>query len=469
MLEPMIIRPSAAFNLTPAQCAAIHGQAVELAERVGLQVSDAGILQRLAGRPGFLVEGNRVHPSAARIEAYVAGMRARHHDAPPIADAPPILYATDRPLYLVDDDGARIRPFTTQDVIDGAKLVAMLYDRGVRGGVVGLPADLPPAQAPFEQILIALRYGRCGGYTSHGFTAWHARYLEQIMRTQGATFDLSVWMPSPFRLEGNELEVVLAMEGRFDSLGVGSMPLMGITAPMNPLQTWIQALAETLGAAAILQELFPTVPVDIFPHPKPADLATGGYAMGTPEMHLFDALKSALLPWYGLQPPWGKSAALGAVVPGPQAMMEHTAAYVIGYLHGYRAFDMAGTLSYGDVFSPVQLLLDLEAVSWAERYARGVEWAPEADDIDRWARIAAGDGLFADDPDEVARMREVYRLPRYFTPVTTSGWIDTPRDPIAEAKRDVKRLIASHDVEPDWEKLRAVEAIVERAREGIGV
>ena len=34
--------------------------------------------------------------------------------------------------------------------------------------------------------------------------------------------------------------------------------------------------------------------MDFFPHPQPADLTTGGYGMGLPEMHLLDALKSKL-------------------------------------------------------------------------------------------------------------------------------------------------------------------------------
>jgi trimethylamine:corrinoid methyltransferase-like protein len=238
---------------------------------------------------------------------------------------------------------------------------------------------------------------------------------------------------------------------------------MGITAPMNPVQTWIQALAETLGAAAILQVRFPGVPVDIFPHPKPADLATGGYAMGTPEMHLFDALKSVLLPHYGLRPPWGKSAVIGAAVPGPQAMQERASAFLLGYLHGYRAFDMAGAMSHGDVFSPVQLLLDTEAVTWAERYARGLEWTPEPADIERWVAIAGGDGLFADDSDEVARMRGTYRLPRLFPSVTAGQYLAAPRDAIAEAQADIARLIARHDVEPDHSVLMEINKIIDIA------
>jgi hypothetical protein len=464
MPESITIRPTAQFGLTRGQFDFMHRTAVELAAKVGFQVSEAALRDSMTGREGLRVEGNRIYPSEAAIDAYTAEMRARHDDPPTPPDEPPILYVTDRPLYMVDDDQTHLRPFTTQDVIDGAKLTAMLYDRGVRGGAVGLPADVPPALAPFEQVRIALRYGRCGGYSSHGFTLWHTRYLAQIARVQGGGFGLSVWMPSPFRLEGNELEVVLAMEGQFDSLGVGSMPLMGITAPMNQVQNWIQVLAETLGAATILQARFPEVPVDIFPHPKPADLATGGYAMGTPEMHLFDALKSELLPCYGLRPPWGKSAVLGAAVPGPQAMLERSAAYLLGCLHGYRAFDMAGAMSHGDVFSPVQLLLDVEAVSWAERYARGLAWSPTPEDMARWVQIATGGGLFADDPEEVARMRTTYRLPHFFPSVTASQRIAEQRDAIAEAKAEIPRLIAAHHIEPDANLLRDVDAIIERAR-----
>lgn len=463
MLDAFSFRPFARFDFTRDHFDAMHRTAVELAARVGF-AAPAELRAEMAGREGFRVADGRIFPIEAIIEHYTTGMMARHNDPPTPLDAPPILYVTDRPLHIVDDDGRTLRPFTTRDVIDGTKLAAMLYDRGVRGGAVGLPADVPPALAPFEQVRIACTYGRYGGYSSHGFTLWHTRYLAMMARAQGGELSLSVWMPSPFRLEGNELDIALALEGEFTVLGVGSMPLMGITAPMNPVQTWIQALAETLGAATILQVRFPGVPVDIFPHPKPADLATGGYAMGTPEMHLFDTLKSALLPFYGLRPPWGKSAVMGAAVPGPQAMQERASAFLLGYLFGYRAFDMAGAMSHGDVFSPVQLLLDTEAVTWAERYARGFAWTPEADDITRWASIAGGESLFADDPDEVARMRDTYRFPHLFPSVTAGQYLANPRDAVAEAQADITRLIARHDVVPDAALLREIDRIIELAR-----
>ena len=465
MTDLLRIRPTAKMGLTREQFETIHRTAVELAIRTGFHVAHSALLERMRGRPGFRVSGTRIHPSEERVEAYMRSHRARHDEQPPAPDSPPALYTTDRPLYVVADDHASIRLVTRQDAIDGAKLVAMLHDRGVRGGTIGLPSDVPAWLAPLEQILIALRFGRCGGGSSHIFTLWHSQYAARIARAQGQPFGLSVWMPSPFRLEGNELDIVLAMEGQFESLAVGSMPLMGITAPMNEIKTWIQALAETIGAAAILQELYPGIPVDFWPHPKPADMTTGGYGMGLPEMHLFDVLKSEILPFYGLQPPWGKSACLGAVTPGPQAQLERTAAYVIGCLHGYRSFDMAGVLGAGgDVFSPVQLLLDVETVSWAERYARGATWQADEDEMDRWVRIATSDSLFAEDPGEVAALRSVYREFRFFRPTTAGAHIAEPRNVFEEAKAEVRRLVAAHNVQPDEALLREVEAIVDHAR-----
>jgi len=460
----MPIQSKAAINLTQAQLETIHQTALALASRVGFRYTGEHLPALLAGREGFAVRNKRIYPSVERIEAYLASHRQRHNDPPTDPASPPIIYATDRPLYIVADDDISLRPVTERDAIEGAKLVDVLYARGVRGGTIGLPADLPPWLAPLEQVRIGARYSRSGGSTSHGFTDWHTRYLEELMRAQGQPFGLSVWMPSPFRLEGNELDIVLAMAGHFDSLGVGSMPLMGITAPMDEIQTWTQALAETIGAATILWELFPEVPVDFFPHPKPANMSTGGYGLGLPEMHLMDVLKSAILPFYGLQPPWGKSAAQGAAVHGPQSQMERAFAYLIGYLHGYRAFDMAGALAGGDVFSPVQLLWDVETLSWAERFARGAGWDGVFDDLERWIDIASEGGIFAEDPDEVARMRQLYRPSHFFPSTIVAQHLDHPRDAIAEARADIKQLIDAHDYEADPALLREIDRIIEHAR-----
>lgn len=226
MTDAVHIRPVATMAVTPDQFGDIHRAALQLAARAGFRTPSEALRARVTGRRGFRVEGTRIHPSEVRLAAFLAEHRARHSDPPPDPARLPILWATDRPLYAVAADGVTIRPFTRQDAVDGAKLVCMLHDRGVRGGTTGLPSDVDPRLAPFEQVLIALRYGRCGGSSSHVFTLWHTRYMEEIVRVQGQPFGLSVWMPSPFRLEGNELDIVLAMEGHFVSLGVGSMPIM---------------------------------------------------------------------------------------------------------------------------------------------------------------------------------------------------------------------------------------------------
>ncbi|OPZ81012.1 MAG: Trimethylamine methyltransferase (MTTB) [bacterium ADurb.Bin429] len=421
--------------------------------------------ERLHGVGGFMVTDQRIYPGEARIQAYVFELRARKQTPPDDLDAQPLLRYSDRPLYTISDDDVSLRPLTTQDVIAGTKLGYALYDRGIRGAACGLPSDVDPLYAPFEQLLIGLRYGRCGGYSSHAFTPWHMRYVAHIFQVLGWDFGVSVWMPSPFRLEGNELEIALALEGTYTSLGVGSMPLMGITAPMNELQTWAQGLAETLGAAAILQAAFPGITIDIYPHPKPADMTTGQYGVGTPEWNFMDALKMEILPFYGLRPPWGKGASIGAILPGPQATLERTAQYLTGYLHGYRVFDEAGIMAGGEVYSSVQLLFDLEAMEWVARYGRGTHLDNDTVDLERWAEIAASETLFAEDAEEVAKLRDVYSRNSRLFPCTTVGQhLTLPRDALADAKAEIRRLIANHAYEPDAAIMREAEAIVAHAR-----
>lgn len=465
----MFIRSTARLGITEPQRAQLHRTAVALAARVGFRVQQPRLLDRARGVEGLRVEGQRIFPGEALIERFVDDLRRRHQDAPINPATPPVLHFSDRPLYTIADDDVTLRPLTTQDVIDGAKLGEALHDRGVRGGACGLPADVDPRFAPFAQVLIGLRYGRCGGYSSHAITLWHTRYLERIVRALGWEFSLSAWLPSPFRLEGNELDIALAMEGRYATLGVGSMPLMGITAPMSELRTWAQALAEALGAAAILQALFPAVTVEIYPHPKPADMRTGNYGMGTPEWNLLDVMKAEILPYYGLRPPWGKGASIGAVLPGPQATLERTAQYLTGYLHGYRVFDEAGMMAGGEIFSPAQLLFDLETLEWIARYGRGAADDLAAADLDHWCALASSDALFAEDPDEVARLRAVYSHNARLFPCTTVGQhLTQPRDALAEAKAEARRLVAGHAYAPDWAVLREVERIVEEARQASG-
>jgi trimethylamine:corrinoid methyltransferase-like protein len=235
---------------------------------------------------------------------------------------------------------------------------------------------------------------------------------------------------------------------------------------MSEMKTWIQALAESLGAASLLSDVFPNVPIHVYPHPKPADMRTCGYALGTPELNLMDVLKSEILPFYGLQPPWGKCCSLGAVYAGPQSTFERTASYLIGYLHGYRVFDEGGILNGGEVFSPVQLLFDIEILSWAERYGRGVCWTASQLDLDRWVEMATRGDLFAENPNEVALLRTVYDRESRFFPVHSVGQhIANRQDPIRDAKERIRCLVAAHVYEPDPGLIKEVERIVEHARQ----
>jgi len=172
-----------------------------------------------------------------------------------------------------------------------------------------------------------------------------------------------------------------------------------------------------------------------------------------------------ILPFYGLRPPWGKGASIGAILPGPQATLERTAQYLTGYLHGYRVFDEAGIMAGGEVYSSVQLLFDLEAMEWVARYGRGTHLDNDTVDLERWAEIAASETLFAEDAEEVAKLRDVYSRHSRLFPCTTVGQhLTLPRDALADAKAEIRRLIANHAYEPDAAIMREAEAIVAHAR-----
>ena len=453
------------LTITRSQIESIHNAALELAERVGFEVRPRQLLERLRKEAGLTVRSGRVHLRSEQMQAFLRRHRKRHHDPAPNPNAAATLGVGDRPMRILADDDTSIRPLTRRDVVDGTKLVEMLHDRGVRGGAVGLPSDVPPLMAPFESILIGLRYARGGGYyTAHGATLWHTEYLEKIARVRAGSFGLSVWTPSPFRLEGNELDIALAMEGRFDSLAVGSMPLMGMTAPMDAVKTWTQALAETIGGATILQALYPSVAVDFYPHSRAADMATGGYGFGLPEWDLLDLLKWDILPFYGLRPPWGKCTMQGAAQLGAQAQQEFACSVLPGYLMGYREF-ASGVLAGGDVFSVVKLFQDLETLSWVERFGRGFEWTDPRKGMDAWVKQARSGRLFAENESEARKARRLYRHPRYFVPTSVGQFESAPRNLSAEMKAETRELIARHQYAPDAAMMREVERIVDYARQ----
>jgi len=243
---------------------------------------------------------------------------------------------------------------------------------------------------------------------------------------------------------------------------------MGVTAPCDPIATMTQCLAEVVGGAAILHALLPGVPIGIHPHPEPADMRSATMVFGTPEWELLDLMHRDVMAFYHIHLK-SKMLHTTASLPGAQAHAERATNALLGVLGGYLNFTSLGMLGVDEVWSPAQVMLDLDLLAHAARIGQG-SWSAPGLGLDNLADVidaAVADGVsFLEHETTAANFRTQYQHPRVLQRLGRKEWQAAGSPDVArEAQRQADDLIEQYDYEPPQDILRELRRIYDRGRE----
>ncbi len=450
----------------------VHRLAIQVLQEIGLQVVHDESLERLRAK-GFCVKGDRVYFEPELVDEYVDEMRgwvaSRSTPKSHPDDGRLVLSVSSYALQVHDIDEDRVVPYTTERLIDMCKLIDSLADDGVCGAPPGIPLDEPPDLQPIAQYRIAALYARQGATPVDPTSAETVTHLLDMAEVMGRPIDsLPVYIPTPLRLGGESLNVVLACLERLTHISVSSMPSTGASAPIHPFGALALATAEVMGGMVALRLLTGkpvTFSVDILPF----DLRVGAMVFGSPENMLFQMLVADFNRFYGWD--WGQG--FGnihdmAKLPDVQAASEKAAIMALGAFLGKRRFGSAGTLSLDDVFSPEQLLADCEVRDWVQRAIQGV-WTGERA-VDDWlAEIRAGvqSGFMALD-STLDHYKQHTWYPTRFERGAIGAWLDKGQPRLSDRLREeVRGRIAAHDFELDADRRREIERIYQAAQSAV--
>jgi trimethylamine:corrinoid methyltransferase-like protein len=367
-----------------AQAEQVHAVAVRILSEVGLELLDDGLLDRMAAAE-FAVRARRVFFEPQVIDRHVEQMRAES-DEPGDQKAPSAaigMFVSLYPHHLHDALDDTITPFTHDSLAQMTRLVDTFADEGLDGSVPGWVPDEPAPLQPVTQYLVAAENARQGAHPVDTTTPESADYVFEMAEIMGHPIrGLPVYLPTPLRLGGESLDIVMANLHRLDHISVGSMPAAGASVPMRPLAAFAVATAELLGGMVTLREL---TGKEVHCHPMvlPFDMRATSMVFGSPENLLYHMLASDLNRFYGLhQARGGGNIHVMAKLPGAQAAAEKAATMSVGALLGTRYFGCAGALSLDEVFSPEQLVIDIEIRDWVQRMVAGMDLAmPDADQV----------------------------------------------------------------------------------------
>jgi trimethylamine:corrinoid methyltransferase-like protein len=445
---------------------AMLASAMRLIQKIGIETNRKDLLEKAQGLRGLAVRGDRI--TVAPEVAYEI-IEQNQVDKVPPATRPknPVITVSEYASLFVDHHQRILRPLTRSDAIAGTKLMDSLTPRWLVGRSCGVPQDVVAPMQPIEQYLIGFRYSRNGGSTKVPIAPEVAPFMFE-MREIAEDFDrkrrhFSVWVPSPLKLQGNELDELLDSGAQVLSFYVGSMPLMGMTGPVDPVGAYTLSLAETLGGAAVLHRLFPEAKVSIWPHPQAMDPRSGLMAFGTLEWNRLDILKKEILEHLGM-PSKPKENLTSACMPDAQAQADKMASIAFGVTHGFTRFNLF-PLCVDEAWSHVQLALDVEYVHTAwetQKLTSGIQRAKDA--FNTLATAVRESQILGEMEDTVLNLRENYYpspLPRLFSSSQwkTSGGLN----PLADAEAYARELIEEADYAPPEGKLREVLGVYQRA------
>ncbi len=459
--------------ISPEQAARVHRLAKRILQEIGMEVHHAEALERLQAE-GFRAQGHRVFFEPAVVDEHVDEMRrwiaSRSPSRAASDDGRLTLSVSSYSLHVHDFETDCVVPYTTGRLIEMCKLMDTLAEDGVYGTPPGIPTEEPPDLQPIAQYRIAALYTRQGASPVDPTSAKTVNYLLDMAEVMGRPIHrLPVYIPTPLRLGGESLDVVLACVNRLSHISISSMPSTGASAPIHPFGALALAAAEVMGglvAVRVLTGMPTTFGIGIFPF----DLRAGAMVFGSPENMLFQMLCADFNRFYG----WAAEDVPDNIhamskLPDTQSAADKAAIMALGAFLGARHFSCAGTLSLDEIFSPEQLLLDCEIRDWVQRAIQGV-WLGEETVGDWLAEIRAGvqHGFIGLDSTLDHYLDHAW-YPRRFQRGAIGPWLTAGQPRLSERLRDeVRQRIAAHDYELDAERRREIERIYQVARKAVG-
>jgi len=366
--------------LTDGELGGALDLALDIISRIGLEIRDDE-LRAVVARELGAATGARVTAPRARAEAYLAEWRrrvaGRNSDEPQqLEDSPVRLRLSVMPYshtYLDPRTGRHV-PLTAARAVEGTRFLSTFPGDQLASSVPGHPVDVPASLQPLFQYKTAAQYNPQGGGYGWLGPPRTAQYVLQMAEEAKCPITATVvYVDSPLRLGGHELRTAYELRRHFQAVHVGNMGSCGATLPLHPRTALALSWAEAM-LAGLCIELLTELPTYWGGTVEPFDLRAQTIPFGAPEQALYYRMGREASAWLSGTPPRGGHAPLltMAKAPGTQAALEKGMSAALGVAWGCTSLGAAGSLSADEVFSPAQVVLDLELRDWLDRVVAGI-------------------------------------------------------------------------------------------------
>lgn len=421
----------------------VHETALEILQSTGLRVDSPSLRARLEREGLRALDGDRVSLPRAAVEAALArAPKAVHLGGRRGAgrgvrlDGTRVFAATDGcGSKAIDFETGERRPSALRDIAASARLTDALEQYHVYWTMVSAQ-DVPRSERVARGYLAALQNTTKHVQIIDVGQPWEAETLARMARVitdtgtvEEAAVSMLISVVTPLRLDpaGTEAALVFARAGL--PVVACSMPIAAVTAPATAAGMVMLGHAEAMGFITVLQALAPGAPVIYCLFPAFAHARTG-------EAHYPDPRRG-----------WASAAAaeLGRSLGIPC----FTTGEVPGLAVGPDLFTGGGLLETSTLLAYEQLVIDNEALRGLQIAASGQDTGDEALAVDVVRQVGPG-GHFLAQKHTVRHMKE-FLVPKFVevepAAIPPSGG-EKPGAAAERARREARRILASHRVEP---------------------
>jgi len=458
---------------TLEQLEQIEEGALRILEETGVNLQDPDVSARIFAKGFKRNAAGRVIIERAVVKAFIKEERDRNGNnfrKGPQAMEPQeefTAFVSPYPLSFHDIATDEIVPFTAERLTWAVKLCDAAASRGLVSSPPGTPSDVPAPLQPILSYWIAATYSRQGKHPVDARWEESMPYVMDMADALGEPIrNLPIYVFSPLNLSGESFHCVLKYKDRLKGFSVGSMPAPGSTAPLNLGDAFALSAAENIGPAIIMREII-NLPVGWHVPIFPVDMRSIAMIFGSPENLIFHLLSSEVTAYFkGTQwYPAANNTHSIAKLPGAQSCVEKSSIMTAGALLGERWFGAIGTLSLEEVFSPEQLVYDLEMMDHVKKMVSpfDVTCDPARAAADTAEGVKAGSFLELDSTAE--SYKEVYWSPPLFEREYVEAWKKKGgrklRDRAHEMIRD---MVARHEYRLEPHLQKAIDGILEKAK-----
>jgi trimethylamine:corrinoid methyltransferase-like protein len=266
----------------------------------------------------------------------------------------------------------------------------------------------------------------------------------------------------PLELSEPEGDIVEALARRGLPVFNLPMPLMGISDPLTVFSCAVAGVAEILGTWACAKAVNPDAPVDCAVVAGVLDPASGKPSFSAPEAIAIDLTAAQFLRSLGLRCGTGVGL-IDAPAPGARSIFERTLKSTLAALSGESSY-VVGILAGGNIFSPEQMMLDLDIGS-AHHHFLGVFDPEDLTSAVPLLREKGIGGFFMDTEHTVANFRA-----RIWRPRTFERGENPEGDPVSAAYERWSQIMSrTNPYHLPTEQSREIDRILARAAEDLGV